>query len=148
MVSEVENVEIQQKMDAFSAKCRQAGLKVTPQRLAIYKVLITTTEHPSTDMVYQRVGETFPNISFDTVNRTLLTLNEIGAAFVVEGSGEVRRFDANFESHQHFKCIKCKRIIDVFHEPFNDVQVSEELSVKCKVLRKTVYFEGYCDECK
>ena len=148
MVSEIKSVEIQQKMDAFSIKCRQAGLKMTPQRLAIYKALITTTEHPSADMVYQRVGETFPNISFDTVNRTLLTLNEIGAAFVVEGSGEVRRFDANFESHQHFKCIKCKRIIDVFHEPFNDVQVPEELSVKCKVLRKTVYFEGYCDECK
>jgi Fur family peroxide stress response transcriptional regulator len=148
MVSEIENVEIQQKMDAFSARCRQSGLKITPQRLAIYKALLTTTAHPSADMVYQRIGETFPNISFDTVNRTLLTLNEIGAAFVVEGSGEVRRFDANFESHQHFKCIKCKRIIDVFHEPFNDVQVPVELGEKFKVLRKTVYFEGYCDECK
>ena len=148
MVSEIENVEIQQKIDVFSARCRQSGLKITPQRLAIYKTLITTTEHPSTDMVYQRVGKNFPNISFDTVNRTLLTFNEIGAAFVVEGSGEVRRFDANFESHQHFKCIKCKRIIDVFHEPFNDVQVPVELGEKFKVLRKTVYFEGYCDECK
>ena len=148
MVSEVKNVEIQQKMDAFSARCRQASLKITPQRLAIYKALITTTEHPSTDMVYQRVSEMFPNISFDTVNRTLLIFNEIGAAFVVEGSGEVRRFDANFESHQHFKCIKCKRIIDVFHEPFNDVQVPAGLGEKFEVLRKTVYFEGYCDECK
>ena len=148
MVSEIKNVEIQQKIDVFSARCRQSGLKITPQRLAIYKTLITTTEHPSTDMVYQRVGKKFPNISFDTVNRTLLTFNEIGAAFVVEGSGEVRRFDANFESHQHFKCIKCKRIIDVFHEPFNDVQVPAGLGEKFEVLRKTVYFEGYCDECK
>jgi len=148
MVVENENVEIRQKIDDFSARCRQAGLKITPQRLAIYKALITTTEHPSTDMVYQRVGKDFPNISFDTVNRTLLTFNQIGAAFVVEGSGEVRRFDANFECHQHFKCIKCKRIIDVFHEPFNDVQVPVELAGNCEVLRKTVYFEGYCDECK
>lgn len=148
MVSKSENLEISQKLDVFSAKCRQAGLKVTPQRLAIYKALITTTEHPSADMVFRRVGKTFPNISFDTVNRTLLTLNEIGAAFIVEGSGEVRRFDSNFDCHQHFKCIKCKRIIDVFHEPFNDVEMPEGLGEKFEVLRKTVYFEGYCDECK
>ena len=148
MVSELKNVGVAAKLEAFSAKCRQAGLKVTPQRLAIYKSLITTDSHPSADMVYRTVRDTFENISFDTVNRTLLTFGRIGAAFVVEGSGEVRRFDANFESHQHFKCVKCKRIIDFRHEPFDEVEVPAIVSDKFKVLRKTVYFEGFCDKCK
>jgi Fur family peroxide stress response transcriptional regulator len=148
MVNVSENKELAEKLDRFSAKCRQAGLKVTPQRTAIYKSLITTTSHPSADMVYRTVRGTLENISFDTVNRTLLTFSKIGAAFVVEGSGEVRRFDANFESHQHFKCVKCKSIIDFKHEPFDKVEVPAEVGDKFKVLRKTVYFEGLCDKCK
>jgi len=75
------------KMDAFKAMCRKAGLKITPQRMAVYKTLAESTEHPSAKTVFRKVRKIFPNISLDTVNRTLLMLNEIGAAFVVEGSG-------------------------------------------------------------
>ena len=135
-------------MNAFTIKCRQAGLKVTPQRLAVYRALVNTSEHPSAEAVYQQVRQTMPNISLDTVNRTLLTLSEVGAAFIVEGTGEVRRFDANLENHQHFRCVKCRRIVDFCHEPFDEMQVPKELNDKYKVLRKTVYFEGICDRCK
>jgi len=136
------------KADAFQAMCRRQGLKITPQRMAIYKTLIESKEHPSADMVYHRVRKTFPNISLDTVNRTLLTLAEIGAAFTVEGSGDVKRFDGNLQNHQHFKCLKCKRIIDFHHKPFDDIPLPKKISQKFTVLRKTVYLEGICDLCK
>ena len=116
--------------------------------MAIYKTLIESKEHPSADMVYRRVRKTFPNISLDTVNRTLLTLAEIGAAFTVEGSGDVKRFDGNLQSHQHFKCLKCKRIIDFHHKPFDDIPLPKKISRKFTILRKTVYLEGLCDLCK
>ena len=131
----------------FVSRCRGFGLKVTPQRLAVYRILVESKEHPSAERVYQQVREELPNISFDTVNRTLLTLNEIGAALVVEGSGDVKRFDGNLENHQHFKCIKCKRIIDFHHRPFDDISVPKTISGKFKILRKAVYFEGICDFC-
>ena len=89
-----------------------------------------------------------PNISLDTVNRTLLTLTRIGVAFVVEGSGDVKRFDAGLEKHQHFKCNKCKKIIDFHHKPFDDIPVPKNISRKFTVLRQTVYLEGICDSCK
>ena len=136
------------KADAFKVMCRRMGLKVTPQRMAIYKTLIESKEHPSADMVYRRVRKTFPNISLDTVNRTLLTLAEIGVAFTVEGSGDVKRFDGNLQNHQHFKCLKCKRIIDFHHKPFDDIPLPKKISRKFTVLRKTVYLEGLCDLCK
>jgi Fur family peroxide stress response transcriptional regulator len=82
------------------------------------------------------------------VNRTLLTLAEIGAAFVVEGSGDVKRFDGCLESHQHFKCIKCKKIIDFHHKPFDNIPIPKSVSEKYTVLKKTVYLEGICDLCK
>ena len=140
--------KLKEKLDAFRAGCRQVGLKVTPQRMAVYKALIESKEHPSADMLYRKVTKIFPHISLDTVNRTLLTLAEIGAAFVVEGSGDVKRFDGNLKSHQHFKCIKCKRIIDFHYKPFDNIQVPADIAEKFMVLRKTVYFEGVCDLCR
>ena len=77
---EKSKVNLKEKMESFERKCRKAGLKVTPQRSVVYKVLVRYEEHPSTEMVYRRARKILPNISLDTVNRTLLTLSEIGAA--------------------------------------------------------------------
>ncbi|MHC4545066.1 MAG: Fur family transcriptional regulator [Planctomycetota bacterium] len=139
---------LKEKMDALRAKCREAGLKITPQRMAVYKVLIESKQHPSAEVVFRKVRGVIPNISLDTVNRTLLTLADIGAAFIVEGSGDVKRFDGRLETHQHFKCIKCKRIVDFHYEPFDKIPVPKNLSRKFTVLKKTVYFEGICDLCR
>ena len=139
--------ELRSRMDAFKARCRQEGLKVTPQRMAVYEALLETDQHPSAEMVFRRVRQVFPSISLDTVNRTLLTLSDMGVAFVVEGSGGAKRFDANIASHQHFRCVKCQRIIDFHHEPFDQIPVPESLAAHFTVLRATVYIEGVCDRC-
>ena len=135
------------RMETFEVKCRAAGLRVTPQRTAVYKALLEMGEHPSAESVYQRVREVLPSISLDTVNRTLLCLSEIGAATVVEGSGDAKRFDGNLQRHQHFKCVKCKRIVDFYDEAFDNIEVPESVRERFVVLRKTVYFEGICDFC-
>ena len=138
---------LEEKMDTFQTKCRAAGLRVTPQRTTVYQQLVKSKAHPSADMLYRKVRKILPNISLDTVNRTLLTLAEIGAAFIVEGSGDAKRFDGQLNNHQHFKCIKCKRIIDFYHKPFDNIQVPSGIKEKFTVLRKTVYLEGICDSC-
>lgn len=142
------NKELKQRIESFKAKCRAAGLKVTPQRVVIYTELIKTTEHPSAEKLYGRVRRVLPNISLDTVNRTLLSLNEIGAAFVIEGSGDPKRYDGNLQTHQHFKCVKCRRIFDFHHRGFDDIKVPADISRRFTVLRKTVYLEGLCESCR
>jgi Fur family peroxide stress response transcriptional regulator len=137
-----------QKLDIFVENCRRNGLKVTPQRTAVYKTLLESKEHPSAEMVWNNVKRLFPGVSLDTVNRTLLTLAEIGSAFIVEGSGDVRRYDGDLDNHQHFKCIKCKKVFDFHYEPFDDIKVPASIAAKFKILRKTVYLEGICNYCK
>lgn len=139
---------LKEKMEALRAKCRAAGLKITPQRMAVYKVLIESKQHPSAEVVFRKVREVVPNISLDTVNRTLLTLADIGAASIVEGTGDVKRFDGKLETHQHFKCVKCKRIVDFHYKPFDNIEVPKNISRRFTVLKKTVYFEGICDACR
>jgi Fur family peroxide stress response transcriptional regulator len=138
---------VQTKLEHFRTTCRGNGLKVTPQRTAVYEALLRTDQHPSAETVFRQVRRRHPNISLDTVNRTLLTLSEIGLAFAVEGSGDAKRFDANLEDHQHFRCIKCRRIIDIHHAPSDQIEVPQNLAARCTVLRKTVYFEGICEKC-
>jgi len=140
--------ELDEKTRLFTSRCRRAGLKVTPQRIAIYRELLKTDEHPSAEMLYEKVKTIFPSISLDTVNRTLLTLSEIGVICTVEGSGDAKRFDGGLTEHQHFKCVKCKRIVDFHHKPFDNIKLPAEISKKFTVLRKTVYLEGLCDLCR
>ena len=140
--------EIDRKTERFVAQCRTSGLKVTPQRVTIYKELISTDEHPSAERLYEKVRQVFPNISLDTVNRTLLTLSEIGAASIVEGSGDPKRFDGGSGRHQHFRCVACKRIIDFHHKAFDDIKVPASISKRFTVLKTTVYLEGICDACE
>ena len=142
------NKELKQRIESFKAKCRAAGLKVTAQRVVIYTELIKTTAHPSAEKLYGKVRRVLPNISLDTVNRTLLSLNEIGAAFVIEGSGDPKRYDGNLQTHQHFKCVKCRRIFDFHHKGFDDIKVPADISRRFTVLRKTVYLEGLCESCR
>ncbi len=140
--------QLKEKTDWFIDKCKIAGLKITPQRIAIYQELIVNEEHPSAEMLYEKVKKTYPNISLDTVNRTLLTLNDLGVAHIVEGSGDAKRFDGGSDKHQHFRCVKCKRIIDFHYKPFDNIELPPEISKKYTILRRTVYFEGICDLCK
>ena len=82
----MQKLDVENRVRGFVETCRRHQLKVTPQRVAIYKALIQSRQHPTADMMYQEVREKYPNISFDTVNRTLLTFSEIGVVDVVEGS--------------------------------------------------------------
>jgi len=139
---------MEKRLEDFRKLCRRAGLRITPQRMAVYEELVQSKVHPSADMLYCKVNKQLPNISLDTVSRGLHTLVEIGAAFVVEGSGQVKRFDANEQKHSHFRCIKCNKIIDFYHKPFDNIRVPEDLKRKFTILRKSVYLEGICKSCK
>lgn len=141
------NISVESKLGDFEKCCRKNGLKVTPQRVAIYKALVSMDTHPTAEEVCRKVRDEISNISLDTVNRTLHTLSEIGAAFVVEGTGQPRRFDGGLEDHQHFLCIKCGKVIDFHHEPFDNIDVPDELKGQFEILRKTVYLEGLCGQC-
>ena len=138
--------QIKEKIEQLKQACREKGLKVTPQRIAVYSELVTSDQHPSAETLYEKVRRRFPNISLDTVNRTLQTLKDIGFAFVVEGTGGPRRFDAGMDTHQHLRCLKCRRIIDINFEPYNQICLPDNLE-GFKVLRKSIYIEGLCREC-
>jgi Fur family peroxide stress response transcriptional regulator len=141
------NEDVNTIIAQFQQKCRANNLKITPQRTAIYREIINSKDHPSASTIFNKIRKIFPDISFDTVNRTLLTFKEIGIVSTVEGYGEPKRFDPNTESHHHFRCIKCNNIIDIHHKSFDNIKIPEDIQKQFTVLNKRVVMEGVCDKC-
>jgi Fur family peroxide stress response transcriptional regulator len=137
----------EQNREIFEKRCRENNLKLTPQRYAIYKELLASKDHPNAEVVYRRLRGSFPNISFDTVNRTLLTLCDIGIASVVEFPGGPKRFDADISKHHHFRCIKCNGLVDFVSESYDNIEVPQEIQLQYTILKKKVHLEGICDRC-
>ena len=135
-------------LETFHQKCKEGNLKITPQRAAIYETLVNDKGHPSADVVFQRIRKKIPNISFDTVNRTLLSFADIGLLKIVEGFGRPKRFDPDMESHHHFQCIKCNKIIDFCDKTFDALEIPKDIKNRFTVTGKKVVLEGICDSCK
>lgn len=131
----------------FRVRCKEHHLKITPQRTAIYEELIKSKDHPGAVDIFKKVRRVFPDISFDTVNRTLATFSEIGIVSVVEGYGQPKRFDSDTEPHHHFRCMRCNRIVDFHSKSFDRVRIPEEFDKRFNVLRKRIVLEGICDKC-
>lgn len=134
-------------MEEFMKSCRAHGLKVTPQRLAIYRLLKGSGEHPSADAVYRRIHELYPSISFDTVNRTLLTFVDMGVIDTVESHQGVRRYDTDTSTHHHLHCVKCGKIVDFYDAGIDDIEIPEEVTKGFTILGKRVVISGICPEC-
>jgi Fur family transcriptional regulator, peroxide stress response regulator len=136
------------RMEIFYRKSKEHGLKITPQRTAIYEELLKAKDHPSADIIYRRIVKKIPNISFDTVNRTLLTFAQIGITNIVEGYGQPKRYDPDINTHHHFRCIQCNSIIDFQNRSYDNIAVPEEINKQFTVINKKVVLEGLCNKCR
>jgi Fur family transcriptional regulator, peroxide stress response regulator len=97
----------------LTRRFKAAGLKLTPQRLAIYRALARQANHPSAEAIYRAVRPSMPSLSLGTVYKTLDSLARAGLVEEVSRLGEMRRYDANLSPHHHLICTSCQRISDV-----------------------------------
>jgi Fur family peroxide stress response transcriptional regulator len=134
-------------MAEFRDKCRANKLSITPQRVTIYNKLVKSKEHPSAEDVFEKIRRTLPDISLDTVYRTLSTFAEIGIIHVVEGYGEARRYDPDLTAHHHFRCRKCNKIVDFHDDGYDKLQVPKTFRKGYDVKNIKVVLEGLCDKC-
>src|SRR5262245_23419928 len=102
------------------AACRTRGVRLTPQRLAIFDYLVRNPGHPTAEDVYRDVVARHPTLSFATVYNTLELLVEMGEVRIVIVDELRRRYDVNTEAHQHAVCRRCRRIMDVRDQEIGD----------------------------
>ncbi len=103
----------------FIEQLKEKGLKVTPQRAAIYEAILKLNNHPTAENIIEYIKTNNPNISVGTVYKVLDTLVENNFLKKVKTEKDIMRYDALLSNHHHLYCVKTDRI-----EDFEDDQLS------------------------
>jgi len=136
------------------ARCRGRGVKLTPQRLAIFEYLGRHPGHPTAEEVYRDVLARYPTLSFATVYKTLELLAEMGEVRKVIVDELRRRYDVNTEPHQHAVCRQCRRIVDIREDEIGGGELLRQALKQVNLSARefivegaSVEFAGLCREC-
>lgn len=139
--------EIDRRVQGFVRTCRQRGMKVTHQRMEIFRDLAASAEHPDAETVYRGVRKRVPSISRDTVYRTLSTLETEGFIRKAEALVERVRYDANPDRHHHFICTVCGKISDFYSGALDRLPIPESVETLGRIASAQVQVRGVCSAC-
>lgn len=134
-------------MAEFQKACRAADLKLTHQRLEVYRELVQSEDHPSAEILYNRILEKLPTISLDTIYRTLATLEKHGLITRVQTVESQARFEAKTARHHHAICNKCKEITDFTWDAFDNIPIPATLSNWGNIAKRSAVVKGTCTTC-
>lgn len=98
------------------AGIRAAGLKLTPQRVAIVQTLADDPTHPTAQELFDRLRAAMPTMSFATVYNTLAALTSAGLVGSLSLAPGAARFDPNRAQHDHAVCDGCGLVRDVMRQ--------------------------------
>ena len=132
--------------DELTLAFRERGLRVTPQRQAIFRILHGSDRHPTAEWVHEAARAEMPTISLKTVYQTLNDLAAMGELHQLHLGRGSARFDPNDAPHHHLVCESCGAVVDL-HADFTDLQVPDGLGRGFLVSSTEIVFRGRCAEC-
>jgi Fur family peroxide stress response transcriptional regulator len=139
--------ELSKRLERFRKAARDAGIKLTHQRMEIFRELAARSDHPDADTIYRGVRERVPAMSLDTVYRTLWLLEDLGVIAILGSRRERTRFDANLDSHHHFVCESCGLVRDFESDAFDALDAPYDIECLGSVSRVRVEVRGLCSDC-
>ena len=137
-----------ERMATFRQAAKEAGVKLTPQRVEIYRQVLASDNHPSADEIHTRIQRKLPMISLDTVYRTLWLLADLGLINTVNPREESIRFDAKLEEHHHFRCETGGKIIDFESAELTQLPLPPVLADFGQTLSVQIEVRGICIACQ
>jgi Fe2+ or Zn2+ uptake regulation protein len=126
---------------------REQGLRVTPQRQAIFRILHGSERHPTAEWVHEAARVDMPTISLKTVYQTLNDLAAMGELQQLHLGRGSARFDPTDAPHHHLVCESCGAVVDL-HVDFTDLQVPDGLGHGFLVSSTEIVFRGRCAACR
>ena len=139
----------QVRMDTMINKLKERDFRITPQRLAVLRILAESEGHPSVEDIFRQVKPIFPTTSLATIYKTVNLLKNIGEVVELDFSEESNRYDGNRPyPHPHLICTKCKTVVDPDMVTISDL--SEELAKKTgyEIVTHRLDFFGICPRCQ
>ena len=138
----------QNRYELIIQKLRDNGHKITPQRLAIVKILAGSEGHPSVDTLHLQLQKDFPTMSLATVYRNIVLIKSLGEVLELGFPDGSNRYDGNKPyPHPHVICIECKKILDPDLESLDEMKKEVALETNFKILNHRLDFFGICSNC-
>ena len=138
----------QKRYNTIIEKLRQAGSKITPQRLAVARILASSEGHPSVERIYEQLQKDFPTMSLATVYRNVMLLKSLGQVLELGFADGSNRYDGNRPyAHPHVICIRCRKIIDPNLDSLKEMAGEVARETGFEILSHRLDFFGICREC-
>ncbi len=140
-----------EEVDAWCARfvedCRRRGIRVTAQRLAVYRAVVADLSHPTVETVHRRIPRQMESMSLATVYRILEFLEREGLLRRVSTTESVCRFDANLDHHQHLVCRSCGDIRDWAEAALDGVRIPRRIPRGFRAESLDIRVIGLCRAC-
>jgi len=143
----IEDSEVERRVERFKATAKAAGVKLTHQRLEIFRELASSANHPDAETLWLSVGARMPTVSLDTIYRTLWMLNNLGLVSTLGPRRDSVRFDANVAPHHHYACVSCGLVRDFESADLDALPIPSRVEGFGSVVASHVEVRGTCDDC-
>lgn len=137
------------RLDSMLKKLKERQFRITPQRIAILKILAASIEHPTVDRIYEQVKADFPTTSLATVYKTVTLLKELNEVLELGFPEGSNRYDGKRPyPHPHVMCLKCKKIVDPDLSGLQDMTHEIIKETGFKIMNHRLDFFGLCPGCQ
>ena len=143
------SANIEQRLNQMLSKLKEHDFRLTPQRLAVLKVLAVSEGHPTVERIYETVRAEFPTTSIATIYKTVNLLKQLNEVLELGFPDGSNRYDGNKPyPHPHVICTKCKKIIDPNLGSLKDLTKEVVKETGFQILNHRVDFFGPCRDCQ
>ncbi|NMB54476.1 MAG: transcriptional repressor [Leptolinea sp.] len=136
-------------LENLTYSLKKAGLRITPQRMAICRKLCESNAHPTAFMIFDEIRHEYPSLSLATVYNTLDVLAGLGVVNVLGPAGDGRvHFDADTSPHVNLACSSCHRIVDVPTIAMDGLQDAVSQVTGFELRGARILYYGICPDCQ
>ena len=143
------SADVKKRMHSMVSKLREHDFRITPQRLAVLRVLAASEGHPSVERIYETVRQEFPTTSIATIYKTVNLLKQINELLEISFPDGSNRYDGYKPfPHPHVICVQCKKIIDPNLGSLKEITTAAADQTGFDILSHRLDFFGICGDCK
>ena len=138
-----------ERLEQLLRALKDQGHRLTPQRLAMLKVIAKSEGHPGVEQIYERIKGDFPTTSLATVYKTVSLLKEMGEVLELSLAHVGNRYDGNKPyPHPHVICTKCGQILDPEFAAMAGISQEMARQTGYQITHHQLNFFGLCPKCQ
>jgi Fur family peroxide stress response transcriptional regulator len=145
----INKVDRQARFEQLLVKLRERDYRLTPQRVELIRLIVTSDSHPSASQLYDQIKTQFPTMSLATVYKTLDLLKELNEVLEID-----LRDDSHYDGnkpypHPHLICTKCQKIMDgELDTAVRNIVQAVEQNFGFRIAKHQLDFYGLCPDCQ